>query len=263
MFCSDTWVALDRHGERLTKSFPFFQDQQDQQLVKEGKLNDSSSFLSFNIPMSCTWNGLVILHTEPFYRYGVRFRAGLFEAENKPEKVDSAIAPYVSSCAASEITQFCKDLWRVYGTNTRIFVSPSVMVAYDLRTYQTIQLQPWFSVLRSIGENNFNWLREMFVKLSQTEKSQQVNQFSHSEPANRFSSSIQLPKGFATAEISPNFHGVSYTCCDTTQVLSGNCVKEQVRFVQENGANTENNKKNIIQHFLSPQYEWKNDYEQV
>ncbi len=231
-----------------------------------------SGFFSSNIPMSCTWNGMAMLNPEPFYRFGVRFRAGLYEAAKyNPEELDASVAPFVSTCAASEMTQYCRDLWRLYGRKTKTFVSPSVLVPYDLLNYQRLEKQPWFETAREIGRVNFQWMKRLYEDEARIPTEKQAADGHNAEPSSRFAPIHSLHNEWATGVVKfgADFDSIDYTCCDTTHILTGECEKEHVKFVdppadssdqrQSPSGQLENRKRALIQQFLSIKHEWNND----
>jgi hypothetical protein len=93
----------------------------------------------YRIPVFCCWNGLAIVSTRPFYDYEYRWRFGQQDYEN-------------GECASGEIGYLCEDFWALYGNRTRIYLIPSVHVAYDWKTYRAIEKASWFK--KSLAKQN-------------------------------------------------------------------------------------------------------------
>lgn len=85
----------------------------------------------YRIPVFCCWNALAILNTSPFYDYEYRWRFGQEDLAN-------------GDCASGEMGYLCEDLWALYGNQTRIYINPSVHVAYKWETYRAIEETDWF-----------------------------------------------------------------------------------------------------------------------
>ena len=85
----------------------------------------------YRILSFCCWNGLAVLSTSPFYDYEYRWRFGQQDYEHR-------------KCASGEMSYLCEDLWALYGNQTRIYLNPSVHVAYEWKTYRAIEETSWF-----------------------------------------------------------------------------------------------------------------------
>ncbi|CAF1248074.1 unnamed protein product [Adineta steineri] len=123
----DVWVMRDHGGRQFHLPFiyPWF-NPNDKQSISQVLRGD------YRIPAFCCWNGLAILSTRPFYEFNYRFRSGQYEIQR-------------GLCDACEISHLCADWWALYGNQTRIFVNPSVHVAYESSAFETIQETHWFN----------------------------------------------------------------------------------------------------------------------
>lgn len=101
----DVWVNRDLDGHPLTRAPPHYTHPADKALFSADQ----------PIPVSCCWNGAVVVKSEVFTQQTVRFRR---PANNE-----------TGSCDESECTTFCRDLYNRGFQN--IYVNPRVHVSYS------------------------------------------------------------------------------------------------------------------------------------
>lgn len=83
------------------------------------------------IPVYCSCNGVVSIDSRAFYDKKLTFRSKNWHGE----------------CSASEYTHFCSDLWKAYGSDTRIVMDGRVVVSYT--DMQVRVFPPWFHLFSS------------------------------------------------------------------------------------------------------------------
>ncbi|KAK9807875.1 hypothetical protein WJX72_011849 [[Myrmecia] bisecta] len=98
----DMWVARDANGQPFSNYRPYVSHLYSLERIQKG--------LPF--PVTCCWNGLVVLDAEPF-RQGIRFRA------HDPDE-----------CSASEVSLMCEDFQRA--GHGQMIVDPGVRQAYTV-----------------------------------------------------------------------------------------------------------------------------------
>ncbi|KAL6759705.1 cryptococcal mannosyltransferase 1-domain-containing protein [Haematococcus lacustris] len=131
----DTWVARDITGQRFHNGFPVVSHGPSAQSLKEG----------WPFPVTCCWNGLVVLNAEPFRQRGLQFRA------HGP-----------GECAASECSLMCDDFWRL--GYSRALVDPSVRqtyapwdpyLYYDNLLGEAVPMRPWSNLLQHAAQQGW------------------------------------------------------------------------------------------------------------
>ncbi|KAJ9527014.1 hypothetical protein QJQ45_025289 [Haematococcus lacustris] len=128
----DTWVARDITGQRFDKGFPVVSHGPSAQALKQG----------WPFPVTCCWNGLVVLNAEPFRQRGLQFRA------HGP-----------GECAASECSLMCDDFWRL--GYSRALVDPSTYAPWDPYLYydnllgEAVPMRPWSNLLQHAAQQGW------------------------------------------------------------------------------------------------------------
>ncbi|KAJ3089925.1 capsular associated protein [Quaeritorhiza haematococci] len=135
----DNWVAHDLEGNMFDfTSQDFVLHKPSNERYKQG--------LPFQV--SCCWNGIAVLKTEPFSEYhGVRFRRIMskeIDSKDLSSEVVSRILPHdtkypriYESCSGSECSNICWDF--ANKGFDRMVVVPRVRVTYDFPSFATLR----------------------------------------------------------------------------------------------------------------------------
>ncbi|KAJ9527605.1 hypothetical protein QJQ45_025877 [Haematococcus lacustris] len=125
-------VARDITGQRFHNGFPVVSHGPSAQALKQG----------WPFPVTCCWNGPVVLNAEPFKQRGLQFRA------HGP-----------GECAASECSLMCDDFWRL--GYSRALVDPSTYAPWDPYLYydnllgEAVPMRPWSNLLQHAAQQGW------------------------------------------------------------------------------------------------------------